>query len=209
MTGCGLTTAGRVTGSLTGASREPIIVPPTPSAITRQAARSLPFIRIRVYPAEGRSSCSNRGQRCNVERACTAPSAKTPRLPALWLRVTTSSGPQNSTSCSPTMPPPRDGTDTQFLAHRALAHLGAVVDVLILAARLGVDSIGNHQCRAAGGRPVVVVVLLDNSQCRTRRQGSSWPGGPVQSAHSRPPTYLHCGRWAPWRWRPPARPHPL
>ena len=57
--------------------------------------------------------------------------------------------------------------DTQLLRAALLAHLRAVVDILIAVASLGVDGIGDHQGRAAGGIQFIVMVLaarFDKSQ---------------------------------------------
>ena len=60
--------------------------------------------------------------------------------------------------------------DTQLLRAALLAHLRAVVDILIAVASLGVDGIGDHQGRAAGGIQFIVMVLFDDLNVKLAAQ---------------------------------------
>src|SRR5699024_5973262 len=55
-----------------------------------------------------------------------------------------------------------DRTDPEFHRVPLFPHRGAVVDIVVGAAGLLVDGVGQHQGGAAGGVHLVVVVLLDD-----------------------------------------------
>ena len=63
-----------------------------------------------------------------------------------------------------------DRADAQLLCAALLADLRAVIDVLIFAARLGVDGVGDHQRCAAWRVQLVVMVLLDDLNVKLAAQ---------------------------------------